>query len=318
MTYKAAIVGCGQIAGGFDIEIPTEWSFTHAGAFRLCPETKLVSVCDSDPGALERFKAKWGNVNAYTRLEDMLEKEHPHVVSLCTPTEDHPRSFRTLCLYDVPAIFCEKPLSYQLSECQEMVSLAKERVVAVNYFRRWNRTLEELKRKIAARTFGRLERIVAYYTKGYVHNAGHLIDLLLWFFGPIEEGRVSKVHWKNSDDAGLDFELQFPGESTAHFFHFQGLDYNFLEVDFIFSQGRVVLGQRGQEICDYRIVQEPHYKLFSILQEGTNRETDWKNCMQSAVEDIIGCLRRGGKPRCSLEEAISTAKVCDLLRTQIH
>ena len=56
---RSAIIGCGRIAGGYDQMVPTEWSATHAGAYRLCPETELVAVADSDPETLKDFQEKW-------------------------------------------------------------------------------------------------------------------------------------------------------------------------------------------------------------------------------------------------------------------
>jgi len=57
--FKCAIIGCGNIGGGYDKKIPKEWSITHAGAYHICPETKLITAADKSIEALEKFGKKW-------------------------------------------------------------------------------------------------------------------------------------------------------------------------------------------------------------------------------------------------------------------
>jgi len=318
MKYRAAIIGCGNIAGGYDRQIPKEWAFTHAGAYHLCEQTDLVAVHDVDPAAMERFRQKWGPVACYRDIREMIAKEQPHIVSICSPTETHAKVFQTICEQDVPAIFCEKPLSYHLQDALKMPDIAVGRTVAVNYFRRWNVTFQNLKTKIDARQYGEPVKIVAYYTKGFVHNASHLIDQLIWFFGPVQKARVMKIWWKDPNDAGIDFELEFASSPTAHIFHMKGLEYNFFEADLFFSKGRVLLGQRGQEMIEFDSSLEPHYGQFFILKERNRRETDWKNCMKAAVDDLVACMGTKKKPKCSLQDAVGTLEVCTSLQSQIQ
>lgn len=317
MKYRTAIIGCGRIAGGYDTAIPTEWSFTHAGAYHLFPKTELVGICDRDAFALKRFCQKWGNVACYQNPEEMLMQAQPQIVSICTPTEVHLENFKLVCKHDVRALFCEKPLSYDFDEAKQMGELLQERVVAVNYFRRWNQTFQSLRERITQGNYGLPQKVVAYYSKGFIHNASHSIDLLLWFFGPALSAQVTKCFWQDSHDAGINFSLSFGGGFSADLFHLQHLDYNFMEVDLIFSKGRVVLAQRGQEMIEYNVVSEPYYGQFSILKETERQETDWRHCMQSAVENIVACIENGGRPLCSMDEAFRTQEVCAALREQL-
>ena len=84
--YKCAIIGCGKIAGDYEKAIPTSWSFTHAGAYHLCPETNLIAVADTDPEVLKRFGEKWGVEKLYGDYREMIDNEEIDIVSLCLPT----------------------------------------------------------------------------------------------------------------------------------------------------------------------------------------------------------------------------------------
>ena len=87
--FKAAIIGCGNIAGGYDKKIPDSWSFTHAGAYHLCPDTELIAAADTDNNTLDRFSKKWNVRNAYIDYAEMLEKEDIDIVLLTHLHWDH-------------------------------------------------------------------------------------------------------------------------------------------------------------------------------------------------------------------------------------
>lgn len=309
MKFRVAIIGCGNIAGGYDKAVPVEWTFTHAGAYRLCSETELVAVHDILPEAMTKFKEKWGPVNCYENLEELLERENPHIVSICCSTENHAAVFQAVCRYDVPALFCEKPLSYDLEEARRMIRFSGERIVGVNYFRRWNTTLQELKNRIDEGQFGELISIRAIYTKGFTHNASHIIDLILWFFGPVEGVKVMKCQHSTPDE-GISCQLELSKGGTAVLNHLDSPLYNCFEIDLFFRRGRVLLSQRGQEITEFDLTRDPHYEQFDILQPRETLKTAWKECMQWAVEDIVSCLKNGGEPKSSIKGALATLEVC--------
>lgn len=321
MNYRVAIVGCGNIAGGYDRVVssgPGAWSFTHAGAYQLCTGTDLVAVCDIDSQAREAFGRKWGVKKSYGDVKEMIQKERPDIVSICTPTRSHHEVFKTLCHLDVPAIFCEKPLAYRYEEALAMQDLAGQRIVAVNYFRRYNETFEQLRGKIRDQFFGRELHATAYYSKGFIHNASHFINLLMWFFGEVDEAQVERVLWQGDEDAGIDFRLTFKSGLVADVINVQGAAYTIFDMDILFENGRVILGQRGQEIAESGTVEEPHYRQFKILGIASVKPTAWQTCMQQAVEDIVSCLKNGGRPRCGIPEGLATLSVCEQLKSQLQ
>lgn len=218
MVFKAAIIGCGNIAGGYDKKVPDSWSFTHAGAYHLCPDTALIAVADTSPEALKIFSDKWKVNKLYEDYREMLGTEEINIVSLCLPTEKHFEAFKYACEKDIPAIFCEKPLSYDLKEAKEMVKLSNKRVVSVNYFRRWNPSLDQLRKEIINGVYGNIVNITVRYTKGIYVNSSHLLDLIRWFLGEPEKIQLIKIYDNNKDDPGVDYVVTFKNRITSYFF----------------------------------------------------------------------------------------------------
>ncbi len=308
--FKAAIIGCGNIAGGYDKKIPDSWSFTHAGAYHLCSDTELVAAADPDGNALNLFSKKWNVRNAYSDYREMFEKEEIDIVSLCLPTANHFDAFKYACEKDVPAIFCEKPLSFDLTEGKEMVKMSWGRVVAVNYFRRWNQAVQQLKEEIKAGRYGKIIHITLRYSKGIMVNGSHLIDLMLSFFGEPEDFDLIKIHNGNTGDPGVDFKLNFKSNVAAYFLHIPDIEYVFIDVDILTEKGRIVLAQRGQLLEKSSCVLEPYYEKFDILRKTEDIETEWKSCLKNAVQEITDCLNNRGRISCTPEDGLRAMELC--------
>lgn len=307
--FKAAIIGCGNIAGGYDPPPPLEWSMTHAGGYLLCPNTELIATADIDEKNLRAFGKKWGVKKLYLDYKELLEKEKVDILSICLPTEYHYKAFKDASNYDISAFFVEKPLSYDLEEAKELVKISRGKVVAVNYFRRWNPSFGKLKRKIAEDRYGEIMKIQVYYTKGVIHNASHGIDLLRYLIGEPNGGKCISEVPLNVKDYPADFCLSFEKDMPAYFINLPDSEYNVFEIDFFTSKGRILVRQRGQEIVSFEKVMEPFYKEFDIIQEKKAEESEWRNCTTRAITEIVNCLVYGGSPSCTLEDGIRDLEI---------
>ena len=306
---RAAIIGCGNIAGGYDPPPPLEWSITHAGGYLLCPDTELIAAADLDEETLYDFGEKWGVKKLYTDHQELLEKEEIDILSICVPTEHHYQVFKDALNHGINAIFLEKPLSYKLEEAKELAETTKGKVVAVNYFRRWNPSFTKLKQEITEGKHGKITKIGVYYTKGVIHNASHGIDLLRYLIGePTSGGCISEVP-PDSVDYEADFYLDFSRDTRAYFINAEDCSYNIFEFDFITEHGRFSLMQRGQQIARFETVQDPFIRELNIIKEGRVEETEWRNCTTRAIMDIVNCLLHRGSPSCTMEDGLRDLEI---------
>lgn len=310
MLYKCAIVGCGNIGGGYDIKVPDKWSFTHAGAYHLCKDTRLTAIADISEKALKCFGSKWGIESSYEDYREMLEKETIDILSICLPTEKHYEVFKYACEKNIPAIFCEKPLSYDLEEARDMVGMSNGRVVAVNYFRRWNPALVQLREELCSGKYGKVLNATIHYTKGLFVNGSHLVDLMRWFFGGPKDVRLIRTTWQDTRDYGVDFFMTFSHNITSFFLNVQDANYVFINIDILTEKGRIVIGQRGQEIERHEDIVEPHFQRFDILKRVETKGTGWGDCLTLAVQEMVDCLENRGQISCTPEDGLRALEIC--------
>lgn len=309
--YRAAIIGCGRVAGDYDRFAKGQWTVTHAGAYRFCARTDLVAAADTSAEALSAFGGTWGVRNLYADYREMLARMEPDIVSICLPPEAHLKAFEAACEAGARAIFLEKPVAQDLEEARRMPAVAGGRPVAVNYFRRWNPTLRSLREDLRMGVYGRPIRVTVHYVKGLVGNGSHFVDLLRWFFGEPVETRPLRIFDEPKGDPGADFEMGFEGALVATFINLPHPDYILQDLDIFTERARLVMGQRGQKLLRFLPVEEPYYRMFPILRlDGGVRETEWRNCSLRAVEELITCLEGDGNPSCTLDDGLRSLEIC--------
>ncbi|MCA1597145.1 MAG: Gfo/Idh/MocA family oxidoreductase, partial [Chloroflexi bacterium] len=75
MAFKTAVIGSGLIA-----------TVKHLPALgRLRDQTELVAVCDVDEEKARSIASKFGVPRYYTSIDELLEREKPDLVDVCTP-----------------------------------------------------------------------------------------------------------------------------------------------------------------------------------------------------------------------------------------
>ncbi len=308
---RAGIIGCGQIAGGYNVSCEKGQSLTHACSYQLLEDVELVAISDPSEMARNKFSEKWQVANTYANHEEMLQKENLDIVSVCSPTEYHLDAFRTISRTNsIKGVFCEKPLSYDFEEAQKIVELAKGKVVSLNYFRRWNLTLQKLREDLKENKYGSVQYITVRYTKGLLTNGSHLIDLLYWIFGKPINVVQYYAHSTKTNDPGIDLKLSFLNGSDAVFLHIPNVSYTYIEVDIFTDMGKISIKQRGQNIEWSDIVIEPNYNTFNMLKTNTTQETEWRDCLTRALKELIHVITNGGRVSCTPIDGIVVSDIC--------
>ena len=106
---KSAVIGCGGIAQ------------VHGAVLRDMESANLIACADIIPQRAQAFGEKFG-ARAYSSLEELLEKEQPEVVHLCTPHYLH-TPMAKLCAQRGIHVFTEKPPVIDREQWQAFSSL---------------------------------------------------------------------------------------------------------------------------------------------------------------------------------------------------
>jgi UDP-N-acetyl-2-amino-2-deoxyglucuronate dehydrogenase len=194
---RIAVVGCGRISANHFAAIEK-----HGDAL------ELVALCDSDAATLAVHSEKY-RVPGHLQLQELLEKEKPDLVALCTPSGLHPEQAVLAAKHGV-SVVTEKPMATRWADGLKMVRACDDagvRLFVVKQNRR-NSTLQLLKRAVTEKRFGRIHlvqlnvfwtRPQSYYDQAkwrgtwefdggaFMNQASHYVDLLDWLIGPIDK-----------------------------------------------------------------------------------------------------------------------------------
>src|SRR5689334_23187579 len=138
---RVLIVGCGNIAGAFDIENSGgSPPLTHAGAYSRHGAFDLAACVEPNAVRRSEFMARWQIPTGYAELADVPAGACDFdVVSICSPTGFHSEHLRAALNLRPRLIFCEKPVTPSSAETEVLVNQCEERgvLLAINHTRRW-------------------------------------------------------------------------------------------------------------------------------------------------------------------------------------
>ena len=201
---KSAVIGCGGIAQ------------VHGAVLRDMESANLIACADIIPQRAQAFGEKFG-ARAYSSLEELLEKEQPEVVHLCTPHYLH-TPMAKLCAQRGIHVFTEKPPVIDREQWQAFSSLGDIPGVRVGvcFQNRYNpsvRLLRELLESgkpgklLGGRAFVTWSRDASYYTESgwrgklategggaLINQSIHTLDLLVQFFGKASGAEASMAN----------------------------------------------------------------------------------------------------------------------------
>jgi len=195
LGLKYALIGCGRI------------SPNHIAA-ALKNNLKIVGLCDIVESKMDNIITKFnlpGTVKKYIDYREMLEKEKPDLVAICTESGKHGK-IALDCIDAKSNLIIEKPIALSLEEADLIIEKAKEKDVKVSacHQNRFNKSIQKIREAIEKNRFGKLlygtahirwNRGEDYYRQApwrgtweqdggaLMNQCIHNIDLLRWMMG---------------------------------------------------------------------------------------------------------------------------------------
>ncbi|HTL29546.1 MAG TPA: Gfo/Idh/MocA family oxidoreductase [Tepidisphaeraceae bacterium] len=113
-TIDVGIIGSGRIALA-----------NHLPGLALCPEAKVVALCDSNPTTLEEASRETGVTRTYSDYRQLLGDENVNAVIVATPNFLHAPISIAACEAG-KHVLCEKPIAMNLTEAKQMLAAAEK------------------------------------------------------------------------------------------------------------------------------------------------------------------------------------------------
>jgi predicted dehydrogenase len=306
---RVAIVGTGMIAG------------QHVDAIReLDDELELIGAVDLDESRLDAFADQHAIPARYTEVEELLVRQRPELVHVCTPPSTH-ASLAIHCLRGGAWVFCEKPPTVSLAELDAVADAEDEtgRYCSFVAQMRFGSGARHLRRLIDNSSLGRpllaiahttWFRDAAYYAVPWrgrweseaggptIGHGIHTVDLMLWLFGDWREvrakiGRVDReIETEDVSLAAIEFENGALGSVVTSVV--SPREETYLRFDF----------QRATvELRHLYAYTDADWRFTPCPGEGDGLRDEWERFPDSLpsshvseLREIAACMRRGERP----------------------
>lgn len=180
MAVKAVVIGAGRM-GRRHLQVVRELGLEIAGVADPNPEAR----------ALASSEQKVPSERCFEDAAGMLETVRPELVVVATTAPTHAEYVRRAVAVGATKILCEKPMATSLADCDAMLSLCRERGVAlaVNHQMRFMEQYTVPKAIIDSEAFGGLSSVtVVAGNFGMAMNASHYVEMFRFMAGepPVE------------------------------------------------------------------------------------------------------------------------------------
>lgn len=314
--YSALIVGAGQIGAFYD-KPGDENILSHAHAFSRHPHFNLLGFMDQDRIKADRAADIWGG-RAFNSLEQALSEEQVDVVCLSVPDELHFEYLKKLAASKARLIFTEKPLTQtwpQALEIKQLFADDHKPTVQVNYMRRFVPEFTELRRRIQQNEMGKLLCGTGYYGKGLIHNGSHLIDLLRFLLGEINQFEfLNEEHDYYDDDSSISGQLGFADGGRIVLQVVDCRPYSVFELELFFEKKRLRILDSGFVLEEFDVREDLLFPGYRRLESSSAMATSLGRAMYYAVENIYEYLIDNKALGCSLEDGFRVMEVCQRLK----
>jgi len=309
--YKAVIIGAGKIAAGYDTP-KSKAVLTHAHALLNNPRIELVGIADTD-GVRGKIEARKWKTAYWVDVHAMLTHVNPDIIVIATPNETHKDLLLEAFKAKPKVIIVEKPVVNEKSEMQSVrrASVKAGVPVIVNFRRRFDRTVSEVREGLIKGTYGRVLGANALYSKGILHNGSHLIDLARYFFGEMTDSKMSF--------AVDDFPPGAPSlggvatfERCPQFYFMAGDERSFyvFEMTILTEKYRIRFINEGRDVTFEEVVRDRVYPEDCVLGPTKVRKTALADAMVCMVEHAVRVADGEESPLTSLEDALKTQESC--------
>ena len=259
--FNVVIVGLGKIGLYYDFkENNNDYILTHTKACMTHPSFNLLGGVDIDIQPREDFKSVTG-LNAFSNI-GFFKLNHIDLVIISTPSHIRRSILTSVLNLDPQFILLEKPLALNLLEAEEILDMCHRRNIglAVNYFRRFNRGMNQIKRLIDKKLYGRMIQGICYYSGEFLNNGSHIIDLLIFYFGlPLKTKNISQDHESFFVSCMMQYELFdlyiLPSKMECS-------DGEFI---FFFEKGKIRIYNWGEKIQLYIVGMDQYFSNSTRL-----------------------------------------------------
>ena len=188
-TYRAAIVGLGRMGSTIDEEVvgyaAITLPYSIAATCQASDRLELVAGADIRPEKRAAFREKWGVEALYEDYLEMIEKEQPDLVAVCTRGDLHGEMGVGVAEAGVPMLYLEKAMACSMREADAVLEACRKHGTVFNtgVLRRFGNGYRAVREAIEAGEIGEPKVAVHLAPSNLLHGHSHSIDTASYLLG---------------------------------------------------------------------------------------------------------------------------------------
>lgn len=307
MKHSVLLIGLGNIGLMYDYGLPKKFILTHARAFDMHKDFKLVGGVDIKKNKREILN-KIYNIPFFKSINVAIKKTLPEVVVISTPTVNNLSIIRNIFCYHKPKIIIvEKPMAESVEDGKEIINICSKNKcdIFVNYSRIVNGTAKIVKKLIENKN-----NIICnvFYSKGLKHNGSHFLNFVEFVFGKIKKKKIIYIKKKFKNDFVSDFVANTKN-AKIFFISTDKLHYSINKIEIFLDKLKLVHSSTNSYISIFRAERNKLYKKYFNLSKKENMIKTNNNRINFYLpHELSKFLRRKNNNLCSAKSAYSTLK----------
>jgi len=232
---RVGVIGCGGIAGN------------HIRGYLDSGRYEIVGLADLEEAAMAEKDAKFEIApRHYTDAREMLAREKPDVVSICTWHPGHATWTIAAAVHRPQAILCEKPMADTISRAEQMMLACQRNGVklGISHQRRFLPAYTLARDLIAQGAIGVVKTIQSFAADGLPNYSSHQTDMYRYLLSDDDCDWVMGNIERKTDRYERSTRIE---DSAVGVFHFTGGAVALLlsDVTPTVYQGALIYGAEG-------------------------------------------------------------------------
>ncbi len=322
------IIGCGH------------WGPNHIRNFASLGDSVVSVCCDKNLERLAALKKNYPDLKYSADYSEILKDKDIRAVVIATPTSTHYKIVKE-CLEHGKDVLCEKPLTQNLAEAEELVELAKsrEQILMVGHVFIYNTGIQKLREYIQSDTLGKVYYIHSTRTNlGPIREdanvvwdlASHDISIFDYLLNshPVEVTAKGAFFLQKEIEDVAFISLTYPGRVLANI-HVSWLDPRKVrEITIVGNKKMAIWNDLVADsgpirIYDKGVIWEPYYQDFGefhlLVQDGdiTIPKINLGEPLKNQAKHFINCVANRTKPFSDGQFALNVVRSLDAIQTSL-
>ena len=316
--YRVGIIGLGRMGSTICEEVVGYEAFrlpySIAGACVASERLELACGCDLLPEKREAFGERWGCEALYGDYLEMIERERPDMVAICTKGDNHAELTVGVADAGVPMVYLEKAMACSMAEA-DVAKAAVERngtVINTGVLRRFGDHYQKVRQMIAEGAIGQPRAVVQMSGGTLLHSHIHAIDYAMFMLG---EPRAARVRGEllPRDTVIADNRLDHDPVATYQVEFEDGtqawqVPHGSYDTQIIGSAGIISTMNNGMDFA-WRRPEEPPKKWARLLPEPLDLKAE-QSATVLCLEDLVEAYEQGRPSLNNIDIAHHSTEIC--------